>query len=108
MSRVYWDSMLFIYWFEGHPEYSLRLQELHERIMFRHDTLCTSIFTIGEVLIGPYRQGATEIAAKTRELMRPPLVEIIPFNSETTEQFARIRAVNRIPPADAIHLASAA
>ena len=108
MSRIYWDPMLFIYWLEDHPTHAARIEELHEQIQRRSDTLCTSIFSVGEILTGLYRQGDEVAATSTREILRPPLVELIPFTAETTEHFARIRAVNHVSPADAIHLASAA
>lgn len=108
MSRIYWDSMLFIYWIEDHPVHAPRVEELHQLMRRRNDSLCTSILTLGEVLTGFYKRGAEETAVRVRELLRPPLVDLIPFNAETTDRFARIRAVNRVSPADAIHLASAA
>jgi predicted nucleic acid-binding protein len=108
MSRIYWDSMLFMYWLEDHPTHAARVEELHEQIRRRSDTLCTSIFSVGEILTGLYKQGAEVAAVTTREMLRPPLVELIPFTAETTEHFSRIRAANRVSPADAIHLASAA
>jgi predicted nucleic acid-binding protein len=108
MSLIYWDSMLFMYWFEGSPDHTERLEKLHVRMRERRDVLCTSIFTLGEVLTGPYKKNAMDVAKQTRDLLRPPLVELIPFNAETTEHFARIRAANRVSSADAIHLASAA
>ncbi len=100
--------MLFIYWLEDHPTHAARIEELHEQIQRRNDTLCTSIFSVGEILTGLYKQGDEVAATSTREILRPPLVELIPFTAETTEHFARIRAANRVSSADAIHLASAA
>jgi len=100
--------MLFMYWLEDHPTHAARIEELHEQIQRRSDTLCTSIFSVGEILTGLYKQGDEVAATRTRELLRPPLVELIPFTAETTEHFARIRSTNRVSPADAIHLASAA
>jgi predicted nucleic acid-binding protein len=108
VSRIYWDSTLFMYWLEDHPTHAARMEELHEQIERRGDTLCTSIFSLGEILTGLYKHGAEGAAARTREILRPPLVELIPFTAETAERFARIRAANRVSPADAIHLASAA
>src|SRR6202043_929071 len=90
------------------PEHGLRVQEILSSMKKRQDTLCTSIFTIGEVLTGPYKKGAFDLAATVKELIRPPEVELLPFNLETTERSARIRANHRVSPADAIHLASAA
>lgn len=108
MSRIYWDTMLFVYFIEEHPEHTLRVREVLATMERRRDTLCTSVFTLGEVLTGPYKKGAVELASQVRESIRPPMVELLPFNTETAERYARIRAENRVSPADAIHLASAA
>lgn len=108
MSRIYWDSMLFIYWLEDHPQHADRMNRIHERMEARGDKLCTSVITIGEVLTGLYKQDALEIAFRVREAFLSPQIELIPFTPETADSYARIRAVHRVSPADAIHLASAA
>ena len=53
MNRVYWDSMVFIYLLEANPHFGARAQRLHEAMARRGDVLCTSVFTVGEVLTGP-------------------------------------------------------
>jgi predicted nucleic acid-binding protein len=107
MSRIYWDTMLFVYWLEDHPQYAERTRELYVKMNERRDTLCTSVFTIGEVLTGVYKRGTAERASQYREFFRPPHIEILPFNSEAADRYARIRADNRVSPADGIHLACA-
>ena len=108
MSRIYWDTMLFVYWLEDHPEHAGRVEEVYARMVKRGDTLCTSVFTLGELLTGAYKKGAVESVTRFRELLRPPQVELLPFTVETADRYARIRGRHRVPPADAIHLASAA
>src|SRR5947209_2324808 len=108
MSRVYWDSMLFTYMIEAHEDHGIRVKQILATLLKRRDTVCTSVFTLGEVLTGPYIAGAIELASKVREAIRPPQVELLPFNADTAERYAQIRARNRVSPADAIHLASAA
>ena len=108
MSRIYWDSMLFIYRLEDHPQHAARMNRIHKRMEKRGDKLCTSVFTVGEVLTGIYRLEALEIASQVREAFRSPQIELISFTPETADSYARIRAGHRVSPADAIHLASAA
>ena len=74
----------------------------------RGDRLCTSIFTVGEVLTGLYQKEGLKIASQIRQAYLSPQIELIPFTSETADRYARIRAGHRVTPADAIHLASAA
>ena len=108
MSRIYWDSMLFVYWLEDHPQYAARMDRIRERMEVRGDTLCTSAFTVGEVLTGPYRSGAIEAASRIREAFHSPQIELIPFTPDTADHYAKIRGIHRVSAADAIHLASAA
>jgi predicted nucleic acid-binding protein len=100
--------MLFVYLVEKHPEHAARVRQVLAAMDRRHDSLCTSVFTLGEILTGPYKRGATELAAQVREILRPPRVELLPLTARTSDIYARIRAENRVSPADAIHMACAA
>ena len=108
MSRVYWDTMLFIYWLEDHPQFAKRVDAIHRRMEERHDRLITGAFTFGEVLTGPYRKGATQLIDDARRWLRNAVAEVIPFTIEAADRYAQIRATLSVSPADAIHLASAA
>ena len=108
MSRVYWDTMLFVYWFEDHPKYAARVKVIHDEMERRGDILCTSTFTLGEVLTGPYKQDAIASVSQIRAFFRSPRVQLLPFTTEAADHYARIRSQLRITPADAIHLAVAA
>ena len=108
MPRVYFDSMLFAYYIEANPEFGPRVKQIYASIAKRQDTLCTSVFTIGEILTGPYKKGTQDIVSAIRNVIRPPNVELIPFDLSTADRYAKIRSTNSVSPADAIHLASAA
>ena len=108
MTRIYWDTMLFVYLIEGTPAHADRVAHIHARIEKRGQRLCTSVFTLGEVLTGPIKQGANDVVTQVGRTLCPPRVELLPFTAETAERYARIRAENRVSLADAIHLASAA
>jgi uncharacterized protein len=108
MSRIYWDTMLFVYWLEGNPRYSKRVNQLLEKMKERQDQLCTSSFAVGETLVGFYKTGALETARKVSALFRPPFVEVMPYTLETAEIYAAIRARHSVSAPDAIHLACAA
>jgi predicted nucleic acid-binding protein len=108
MSRVYWDTLLFVYLFEDHPGRAARLAQISEAMDRRGDTLCTSVFTLAEILGAPLEAGNAEVAARILEAMRAPRVELLPFTAAAAERCACIRAENRIALADAIHLATAA
>jgi predicted nucleic acid-binding protein len=108
VSRVYWDSMLFIYWLEDHPEHAPRVDAVRSQMEQRRDQLITGAFTFGEVLAGAYRKGLPQLADEMRRLLRSTVAEVIPFTLETADRYAQIRGTPGITPADAIHLASAA
>lgn len=108
MSRIYWDTMLFVYWMEDHPQYGRRVQEIHRKMAQRGDTLCASAFALGELLVKPIKLNKTDLVRAIRESFQAPALEILPFDVETAEIFSRIRAEHNVSPADAIHLASAA
>ena len=108
MTRIYWDSMLFIYLLEDHPSYADRVDHLLGKIEQRGQTLCTSVFTEGEVLCGFYKRRDLEGIAEVRKRLRAPAIELLPLTAGTIDRYARIRAAHAVTPADAIHLASAA
>jgi predicted nucleic acid-binding protein len=108
MSLIYWDTMLFVYWFEEHPVYAERIRHILTRMEQRKDALCTSAFAVAETLVGPYKRGAHDLAERFRDAFRPPFVQVLPFTSDAAGHYAKIRAELGVSAADAIHLASAA
>jgi predicted nucleic acid-binding protein len=109
MSRVYWDSMLFIYLIEGNAEFGPRVRSIYKAMEKRGDELCTSVFTLGEVLTGPRKLGASDVVSRIRNFfLQGDKVELIPFNVATADRYSEIRASTGAKSADSIHLASAA
>lgn len=108
MSRVYWDSMLFIYWLENNPQFAKKIATIHSRMQERQDQLITSAFTFGEILAGVYRKGAPHQADETRGLLLSVVSEVVPFNLDAGNHYARIRGTLSVAPADGVHLACAA
>ncbi len=108
MSRIYWDSMLFIYWLDNNPLFSSRIASIHSRMEQRNDTLITSAVTFGEVLAGAYRKAQLSKVDDVRSGLQSIVSEVIPFTLETADAYARIRGSTNIASPDAIHLACAA
>jgi|SRR5665213_1203935 len=108
MSRVYWDSMLFIYLIEGNPTYAPRVKAILEEMERRGDALCTSVFTLGEVLTGPRKIGAKNVVDRTQQFfLESGQVELLPFGISTSDRYSQIRATTTVTSGDAIHLACA-
>jgi uncharacterized protein len=108
MSRIYWDTMLFIYWLESHPVHGRRVRHILTRMEERQDQLCTSAFTVGEVLVGPYKVRAPNTTKKICEVFESGLVEVLPYTLKTADLYAQIRSGHGVSSPDAIHLACAA
>ena len=108
MSRIYWDSMLFIYWLDDNPLFAKRVASIHTRMGERQDPLITSAVTLGEVLAGVYRKGPASRVGEVRDALLSLLSEVVPFTADTADHYARIRGSMKIASPDAIHLACAA
>lgn len=108
MSRVFWDSNLFIYLFEQHPQFSVGVKSLLSRMEFRGDQLFTSALSVGEVLAKPYELGDMARCSKYESAMQQAAV-ILPFDLSAARQFAKLRAqpALRVRPPDAMQLACA-
>lgn len=107
MSMIYWDTMIFVYWLEDHPVYAKRVRQILSKMEQRQDRLCTSAFTVGEVLVGPYRLGDSVSAQQIRAFFDSSFVEIIPYALKTADLYGRIRTQQGISATDSIHLACA-
>jgi predicted nucleic acid-binding protein len=107
VSRVFWDTNLFIYLIEDAGTLSKRVVELRERMLTRGDQLATSAFTLGELLVKPIERGREDLAHAYREALSS-LAELIPFDVRAAVAYARIRQDRTLRPPDAIQLACAA
>jgi predicted nucleic acid-binding protein len=108
MSRIYWDTMLFIYLFEDHPTFSPRARHLLERARRRGDSLCTSYLALGEVMAGAEKSPNPQKALAVREIIREMGFSCLPFDEGAVAPFSRLRSIEKLKVADAIHLACAA
>ena len=109
MSRIYWDTMLFIYWLEENPQFGKRVDAIWSRMQERNDQLITGALALGEVFAGAYKRGASkERIQEVKAALEHSVSAVIPFTAETADAYGRIKGSMKIPPADAIHLACAA
>lgn len=99
--------MLFVYMLEGNPAFEGQIRRLGEQLSARGDRLCTSLFTVGEVLTGPYKKRLAKAADKINQYFRSGAVELLPYTLDTSERYAQFRAAFSVKQADAIHLATA-
>jgi uncharacterized protein len=106
VSRIFWDTMLFIYLLEGHDEFAPQVRETLERSYRRGDVLLTSHLALGEVMAGG--AGNRAVADAAHSTIQDMGFSFLPFDSNCVATFARLRCENRLQAPDAIHLACAA
>jgi predicted nucleic acid-binding protein len=100
--------MLFIYLFQRDPMYWERVASLRKQSVERGDEICTSHLALGEILAGAYRDKNETVAQTIRDGMAMANIRLLPFDQQSVDLFARIRAEHRSTAADSIHLACAA
>ena len=105
MTRVFWDTNLFVYLFEG-GVFSARVTEIRARMLERGDQLLTSALTLGELLVKPLETG--EAAVRDHEMTIRQIATVLPFDAACAPRYAAIRVDRTIKPPDAIQLACAA
>jgi len=64
MSRVFWDTNLFIYLFEDYGTLSQAVAQLRSKMLVRGDQLLTSTLTLGEILVKPTERNDSELCRK--------------------------------------------
>ncbi len=107
MSRIFWDTNLFIYLFEDYKGLSKKTEELRRKMLTRGDQLLTSALTMGEVLVKPLERGATDICAKYEKAITATAV-VITFDLRAARIYAAIRQNRSLRAPDAVQLACAA
>ena len=107
MSRIFWDTNLFIYLFEGSGSHAERVKNLRRSMWLRGDQLLTSALTLGEVLVKPIERGNDELARKYEEAISGAAL-VVPFDSKAAKLYAALRTDRSLRAPDAIQLACAA
>ena len=107
MSRIFWDTNVFIYLFEGHGPLHDRVVRLRQTMLARGDQLATSTLTLGEILVKPMEQGDMELSRKYEEAVLATSL-MISFDVKAARIFARLRIDRSIRAPAAVQLACAA
>ena len=107
MSRIFWDTNLFIYLFEDAGELATRVGNLRTRMLEREDELYTSALTLGEVLVKPTEEGNDELRRQYQHAILAGST-VLPFDARSAPHYALIRRDRSIRAPDAIQLACAA
>lgn len=108
MTRVYWDTMLFVYWLEGQGVLAARVSAIRSSMANRGDRLCASNLTLCEMLAFPVKRHDRAGAEQLQTFFASHALEVLPFPVQAAPRFAAIRAEYGLAPPDALHLAIAA
>ncbi len=107
MSRIFWDTNLFIYFLEDYGEFTRKTEELRGRMLTRGDQLFTSTLTLGEILAKPAREGRTDLCRQYEGLLSAAAI-VLPLDVPAARTYAALRSDRSLKAADAIQLACAA
>ncbi len=107
MSKIFFDTNLFIYMFEGLEPNRSRMLSIRKRILDRGDSIVTSAMTLGEVLVRPTRVGQTSLIERYDQAIRST-ARVISFDAQVAGRYASLRATHTLRSAEAIQLACAA
>lgn len=107
MSRVFWDTNLFIYLFENYGPFSQATAALRARMLARRDQLLTSTFTLGEILVKPLEMNDHALCAKYERALTASAITL-PFDLKAARVYASLRTDRALRAPDAMQLACAA
>ena len=107
MSRIFWDTNLFIYLFEDYGALSKATTELRKKMLSRGDQLLTSTLTLGEILVKPIERGDVALSAKYETAVTAASV-MLSFDTKAAKIYASLRSDRALRAPDAIQLACSA
>ena len=105
MTRIFWDTHLFLYLFEGGTSAD-DVKRLRERMLARGDKLFTSSVTMAEILVRPVAAGVG--VADVYETAIARAATILPFDATAARHYAALRADRSMAGTDAMQLSCAA
>ncbi len=106
MSRIFWDTNLFIYLFEEYGELSRRVQRLRANMLSRGDQLFTSALTLGEILVKPAEEGDSDLCSRYESAITASSV-VVPLDVKAAKLYATLRRDRALRAPDAVQLACA-
>lgn len=107
MSRIFWDTNVFIYLFENHPIHQREAMALRTKMLHRGDELITSWVTVGEVQVrSPRRVGGGDYGRYRDAIVQT--ARVLAFEEVASERYREIRETTTVRGPDAMQLACSA
>jgi len=107
VSRIFWDTNLFIYLFEDYGPLSETVAQLRSKMLNRGDQLLTSTLTLGEILVKPTERKDSARCRKYEHTIST-VATMVPFDVKAARLYAALRSERSLKAPDAIQLACAA
>jgi|SRR5271165_1055859 len=107
MSRIFWDTNLFVYLFEDYKDLSQKTIALRRAMIRRGDQLLTSTMTLGELLVRPLQRNDHATCRRYEEHLKRGAI-MIPFDLAAARIYASLRQDRSLRAPDAVQLACAA
>lgn len=101
------DSSPFIYLLDDYPVFADVADELFEQLVSGGLLGCTSVVTLTETAVFPFRLGLESVAQRYRSFIADmPQLTLLDINPEVAMYGARLRARYRLRTPDALQLAA--
>lgn len=107
MRRIFWDTMVHAYWLEGNRQFGQTVEEIHGRMQQRGDLLCSSLFVLNELMVGPVKTGDLAGADLIERYFHSSAIDLLSYPDHAVRIFADLRANQGLKSLDALHLATA-
>jgi len=102
------DTTPLIYFIEENPAYLSTVLPFFVAVDRGEFTVVTSMVTLLEVLVHPFRHGNTQLAQRYRDiLLNAKGLTTVPLSQDIAEEAARLRARHNLRTPDAIQMATA-
>lgn len=106
MTHVFWDTNLFIYYWDTNSPFRPSVHALRQKMLAAGIGLVTSAMTLGELMAGPRRDGQEATALRYHAALTQAAA-IFPFDNKAADLYATIRAQTCVRQPDGIQLACA-
>lgn len=101
------DTSIFIYHLEAHPTYLSLTREIFAGIEAGHWSAATSVITLMELTVHPWKMERQDVARKYEALLAHfPNLSLFDVDRNIARRAAQLRARFRIHPADALQVAT--
>ncbi len=101
------DTSIFIYHVEAHPHYQPLTQALLVGVQAGHQHAITSVVTVMELTVQPWRVGRPAVAREYEALLfHFPNLTLADVTRDVARRAAQLRARYNVRPADALQVAT--